>query len=335
MMIYGTGDRIVIAPAFGANVSSGPLRYLDLNAVHTVAADAYETGVDAFFDAVLATCIRAQDGDVLNSLVDQLRKERADAELAAWRGLEARLGYDPDEAPDDLIASLSAMQTAWASRRSRRRPRPRRVRSRRRSWSMPSKHRMPPKSSLTSLLPTQSNPTRLTPPLVPGAGEDAARALRDLTGNPTGLLSSDALGDIVGVVWSKLKSAPATARRLPYGARLRKRQSTQRLALQTTATVDRRFELARVVGDAIFSSVEAFGIVSRTKTERQKFQRAFAQSLLCPFSDIRHQIDLTGPTEEQMVKARETFKFAERREDVAGEQRSAPTRNSGRTLEAA
>ena len=66
---------------------------------------------------------------------------------------------------------------------------------------------------------------------------------------------------------------------------------------------DRRFELARVLGDAVWTSLAHFGVISRGKTDRQKFQRAFAQSLLCPFEDLRHYVNLSGPTEDQIEAA--------------------------------
>lgn len=42
------------------------------------------------------------------------------------------------------------------------------------------------------------------------------------------------------------------------------------------------------------------GIVSRAKSDRQKFQRAFANSLLCPFDGIQQVIDVNNPTPETM-----------------------------------
>jgi hypothetical protein len=65
--------------------------------------------------------------------------------------------------------------------------------------------------------------------------------------------------------------------------------------------------LARFIGDAVWTSDAEFGVVSRAKTDRQKFQRAFAQSLLCPFSELAHHVDLEGPTEAQMDSAARYF----------------------------
>ena len=36
-------------------------------------------------------------------------QERGDSELAAWRRLEAQLGFDPDGAPDELMRSMGKL----------------------------------------------------------------------------------------------------------------------------------------------------------------------------------------------------------------------------------
>lgn len=138
-------------------------------------------------------------------------------------------------------------------------------------------------------------------------GEDAAYKVRQSIGLTAGPLPDEAYSDLLNVSWSTVKAASATAHGLPYGARLRTKGSWVRAALQTQAEIDRRFELARVIGDEIWSKNEKFGVISRAKTERQKFQRAFAQSLLCPFEQIRHHIDMKGPSEEEIINVARLF----------------------------
>lgn len=43
--------------------------------------------------------------------------------------------------------------------------------------------------------------------------------------------------------------------------------------------------------------------MSRASTDRQKFQRAFAQSLLCPIDDLLNHVDPDSPTEKQIQRA--------------------------------
>jgi hypothetical protein len=47
---------------------------------------------------------------------------------------------------------------------------------------------------------------------------------------------------------------------------------------------------SRALGDVIWSEGEPLGPLTRAKSERQKFQRAFAQSLLCPYESLQEYI---------------------------------------------
>ena len=309
IMIYGTGERVVIAPSFGMNISTGPIRFLDVSTVTTVPGNAYEAGLDDFFGVVLQACVQAQDAPALATVVSQLREERADSSLAAWRGLEARLGYDPDDAPDGLIEGLSALEDrlgeSAVEEAAVAAPGARAQEVLKDAVDASEASGITADLGIADAVDKRLFERRASPWQW---GEDASRAVRKLINAPHGAILDNVLGEVLGTAWVELKSAAATAQRLPYGARLQKQGSTQKLAPQTRAGIDRRFELARIVADAIWPSNEVFGVISRAKTERQKFQRAFAQSLLCPFSDLRQQIDLAGPTEEQIVNAAKNFR---------------------------
>jgi hypothetical protein len=80
-------------------------------------------------------------------------------------------------------------------------------------------------------------------------------------------------------------------RELAYGLRLNTGvRRGEVVALSSRWSADRRFEFSRALGDAIWSHGERLGPLTRAKSERQKFQRAFAQSLLCPYDDLRAYI---------------------------------------------
>ena len=69
---------------------------------------------------------------------------------------------------------------------------------------------------------------------------------------------------------------------------------------------DRRFELACVLGDAIWAASD-FGVVSKAKTDRQKFQRAFAQNLLVPYADLKAHLPNGEPTQDDIDRCATTF----------------------------
>ena len=138
--------------------------------------------------------------------------------------------------------------------------------------------------------------------------ERAAADLRALIGLTRGPLKNQPLADLLQARWADLKEATATAREFAYGARLVDVDGKARLSLQTRAPKDRRFELARFFGDAIWQPGSEFGITSKSKTDRQKFQRAFAHSLLCPFDDLRRVVDVNAPTPEAIQAAANQYR---------------------------
>src|SRR5262249_15611580 len=83
-----------------------------------------------------------------------------------------------------------------------------------------------------------------------------------------------------------------------------------RIALQSKYR-GQRFELARALGEAAWDSAAPFAPLSRAKTDRQKFQRAFAQSLLCPFDDLISYINTSNPTDRDINAAGKHFHVSE------------------------
>ena len=66
-----------------------------------------------------------------------------------------------------------------------------------------------------------------------------------------------------------------------------------------------------MLGDVIWSDNNALGPVSAAKSVRQKFQRAFAQSFLCPFADLEEYIENDQPTDEDIHAAAHHFHVSE------------------------
>jgi hypothetical protein len=227
--------------------------------------------------------------------------------VAAWRRLEACLGFDPDAAPDEVVNALIKLDDVAGE-----------------DGVEEAAHAQPGASSAQFLSlvieATRESEVEVDLSLANGLTRDwnlsyaspwqmaeaAAKELRSIIGVPRGLLRHKAIEDIFRARWDDLKSATATARKLPYGARIGD-EASSRVALQTYKSYDRRFELARLFGDAAWQKGDCFGITSRAKTDRQKFQRAFAHSLLCPFDDLQRVLDVTDPTPEAIKAAARKF----------------------------
>ena len=226
--------------------------------------------------------------------------------VAAWRALEARLGFDPDEAPEGLIEKLGSMETALGRQAVE-------------EAAVAGPGSMAAETLSTVLEASKASKLRVSlrvteaitirfDPRYPAWrwGEDAAREVRHVLGVDD-VFGADAFAAILEVPWTEVAESPATADRLEYSALLRHGAASANLALRMNPLVHRRFEIARMIGDAIWVKTEAFGVISRAKTERQKFQRGFAVALLCPFSELRRYIDLESPTTEQIIRAGRRF----------------------------
>lgn len=73
----------------------------------------------------------------------------------------------------------------------------------------------------------------------------------------------------------------------------------------------RRFELARLVGDHLYSQDEEWLLpATGAKTARQKVQRAFAQQFLCPIDDLKAFLNTDRPNTEQMEAAAREFEVS-------------------------
>ena len=307
VMIFSVGDRISFAPSVGKNVIDGPQSYFQFK-IGMVAADEYERELDSFFEAVLKHCAMTVDGKALNILLKQIATERNDPELAGWRRLEACLGFDPDAAPDEVVDALVKLEDVagedGVEEAAHAQPGENAAQSLSLVIEATRDSKVEVDLSLADSLKREWNlPSYATPWEM---AEAAAAELRSIIGVTRGLLNHTVFGDIFKARWDDLKSFTATARKLPYGARIGEERKS-RVALQTSKPYDRRFELARQFGDAVWQKDIDFGIVSRSKSDRQKFQRAFAHSLLCPFEDIQRVIDVNDPTPETMQIAARRF----------------------------
>lgn len=309
VMIYSVGDRIAFAPSLGRKVVDGPQTYFPFK-IGMVAADEYERELDSFLKAVLEHCVMTVDGNALNILLKQIATERNDPELAGWRRLEACLGFDPDTAPDAVVNALVNLEDVageeGVEEAAHAQPGANAAQSLSSVIEATRESKVEVDLSLANNLKRDWNLPSYASPWE--MAEAAATELRSIIGVTSGRLVHTVFADVFKARWDDLKSATATARDLPYGARIGG-ETKSRVALQTSISKphDRRFEFARLFGDAVWLKDANFGIVSRSKSDRQKFQRAFARNFLCPFEHLQREIDVKDPTPEAMEIAAKKF----------------------------
>ena len=115
----------------------------------------------------------------------------------------------------------------------------------------------------------------------------AAKTAREEWALGPGPVSTRKLSELLAVRnWNEWKPNSIDGK-LSAGLRDRDRPSRLRISLSGTHPQSRRFALSRLVADHLVSPVEESLLpVTTAKTGRQKFQRAFAQGLLCPLEDL-------------------------------------------------
>lgn len=279
-----------------------------------------ERSFDGFLERVCE--FATDDLDTLLDLYRQLRRERQDPEVATWRMIEAELGFDPDEAPAELMERLDALMdevgreavseacisqqgagVAQALEEGLRAVEDSRT-----------------KVDLSTVIAaTRSPPTNSDSGFVPDSkelpwrqAEEAAGRLRENLAVPPGPIPNRCLQDLLGVSshhFNRIRSF----RSIPYGVRRGDPdQDTSTVALRANWPEAKRFEFCRVLGDGIWSANDRLGLISSAKSVRQKFQRAFAQNFLCPFRDLLDFIGHDSPTADDVTAAAQAFRVSER-----------------------
>lgn len=315
LSIWGDVDRIGLHSQADPAGVVGPVRYLT-DALVYVDAGEFEAEVDRFLAQVAAE--HRENGAepiALEALIAALTAERQDPEVARWRRLEARLGYDPDAGPDDLIASADTLATRWGLEAVEEAicatPGSMATETLAGEVSYTQQYGQACDFSaiLTGIEPVPRN--ACAPPWV--AAEESAARVRALAGIQRGPLRNTRLADLLATTTKAFKGQPPQPN-LAYGLRLgtEGNPGPQTIALRSAPSAGRRFELCRALGDALWSRHEPLGPLAKTSTARQKFQRTFAQSLLCPFDELMAYLGQDQPDEDAIAAAADHFHVGER-----------------------
>jgi hypothetical protein len=323
LSIWGEDPRVGLMSRSDPQGVVGPVRYLT-DALIFVSSGDFETGVDTFLSRVAGEgggpC---SDCQALAAQLGALVSERNDENLASWRRMEARLGYDVDQAPGALIESLAALGEHYGAgsveEAAMAAPGAESVRVLREEIAAAEQSTVTCDfGPVLDIIPRESPADisnegwlqRMTPWV---AAEQMAARVRRNAGLRPGPLWNRTLADLVATRVQSFQPPSARGSDLPYGLRLRASDAdVSRLAMRSWWTRDRRFEVARALGDAIWDRRGSLGPLGAAGTARQRFQRAFAQSLLCPFDDLMAYLGHEPITDGAMSSAARHFQVSER-----------------------
>lgn len=281
-----------------------------------ISADEFERSVDQLLDAVTSRldAVGHRDTD-LSRLLNELRAEQSDPEMTRWRRLEALAGYDPDEAPDAFIKNLLGEMDSigWASLQE-----------------LAASSRDQAVRDLAILRDAlNQRGTRFgiaeldhlrraaavdvteggRPPWLRAV--EAAQRSRQHLGLNGEVVSSRRLAEIFGIPEDFLETGePSHA---PFSASVNSEEEGQnQLVLNKRLDTSRRFALSRLLGDRLYSADEEDRLSAATEagTARQKFQRAFAQELLCPFEALKDVLGSDSPSDDDLDNAAQHFQVS-------------------------
>jgi hypothetical protein len=287
-----------------------PIRYLNDFSV-SVPVGEFERGLDRFMSGTVARLADTAGADTeLRVLWRDVINERRDHDLSRWRKLEACMGYDPDEAPKELLDNL---QEATGT------------------YGMGAVHEMAAacKKDTLAQIDTLAQGAQcrglsaridsyhslrrrfeeeVSLSYTPWKRAKKAAGIARSVWNIKGAVPTSTLADLFTISESELSDRlDSPTRSLSAGFR-EDDPSAMRISWNIRSPAGRRFSLARLVADHLASHTEE-KLLPATKviTSRQQFQRAFAQEFLCPYDPLQELIGTGTPDEDDIEYASEHF----------------------------
>ena len=300
-IIWG-GDDFVYATAEPDPIGiTAPVQYL--TSVHgiSVSAAEFESGVDRFLNTFT-------NQEELRREIEGLRSERSNAEYAAWRRMEAKLGFDPDGAPEPVMEEMAQLASRYGSANIEEA-----------ACAAPGLQAPDTLESLIGRARTDEawachpNLAITTQPLPLAAGapwqaaEGMAAAVRSQLGSSDSL-SDKVLADLCGTTPGAF--AEVHTPKPKYGLRLRE-QGLDRVIVRSRWRDGRRFQFARALGDSLLAGSDTLvGPIADSTTSRQKFQRAFGAALLCPIDRLLSYLPDENPDADDIDAAAKHFEVS-------------------------
>lgn len=274
-------------------LATEPLRYLT-SATTRIGRREFESVIEAFVILVLNRLDATGNANSeLQGLWKEVQAERADPRMSVWRGLEARLGFDPGEGPEELVGRVESLVAEAGERAAE-------------DVASLCGAQGDPAVSLaqvvglahdtggvrgrfeTALVPKGLSPTS-GPPWE--RGRRLAQMVRERAGLKGDPILNPFLADLLGVPWEFIKDEKPDPRP-PLGLAVRDSNSgNARIILRNRHPSGRRFEAARLFVDHVLTAEgERWLPATDARTARQRVQRAFAAELLAPINSLRERL---------------------------------------------
>jgi hypothetical protein len=279
----------------------------------SVPAHQFESAVDGFLaqlDARIASCV--PDDDDFKLLIAELRDERSNPKLARICRLQAIAGFDPGTAPsewiraaeqladeageatgDEIIAAVPLLRDGVDGARA----------------ALEAMKR----SRVEVRIPNGINAGHKATTELPWQhGRRMANAFRTVHQIGDGPLPTSTLEQLLETSLP-LPVSPAIAdRRLSGGYRDRDPRARTRIVVTTDRPDNQRFYLGRLIAAALLAPASDNVLpITNAATAFQKFERSFAQELLCPWQALDDFTNDSGLDDDGISSAAEHFIVSE------------------------
>jgi hypothetical protein len=272
----------------------------------SVDRDVFENGLSDFVTKTIDRLeLMERRSTELQNLWLEVEKERRDPDGNLYRIIEASLGFNPDEGPEQLIDVLAdkmdvagfqpILEIAAAS-----------------SVEVVAN----PYEEATSIinvngrgLPANFDCGRFQPEKVDlkkakpwEAGQAMARNLRSYLGYGNAPIDNVQLASLFGLRSQALTGEDVSLKNLSLGAPDETNPNHLKIHFHQKHLTGRRFCLARILGERLLNADQPTNWLPATfgLTWRQKYQRAFASEFLCPFQALEEKLAKANPDDDDI-----------------------------------
>ena len=287
-IVFASDGEMINVWAASANTQGQSVNYLtSLDGPHLVKIGDFQRSVDRFIGSVLSrlTAVGCTETE-LAALWRAVAEDRADSKATRVRRLEAEMGFDPEECPEEMLAQALGLQEQMGdSAMSELAP----IYGRHetglglddiRQLSTAAGMRGKPQVARSDLGLAHSKAAPWQ------QGVDAARKLRAYIGADDDV-SNDSLFGLLGLTEAQVEQSPSQAKQ-PVAIATPQGAGYLNFVPRKRHPVAKRFECSRFLADHLREPEGVMRWLASTdlSTARQKYQRAFAAEFLCPIDAL-------------------------------------------------
>jgi hypothetical protein len=270
----------------------------------------FDSIATAFIESVISHLHETGINDTsLANLWKEVQEERSDPYSKMYRRREAELGFDPDECPDDIVKdALDLAEQMGNETLSELAPTCGRESSETEPFSaikeLIESTGLKGKPINWSNLPVNKETTK-----APWQrAKEVASFVRQEIDNQEQPLTNKILGDLLGIEESEYDNWQPQKKRQPISVAVPLDNNGFQYHPRKSHPLAKRFEFARLIGDYLLCGNSGKSWLASTdiRTSRQKYQRAFAAELLCPFDSLQSYLN-NDYSESAIEEASEYF----------------------------